>query len=78
MLVLAKMTINDGKTGEFRQKLMALFEDEECNDLDEFDEEHGDEIEQFLLDRIHPDNTCADFVTRVELLELEEEPEEVE
>lgn len=77
MLVLAKMTINDGKTGEFRQRLMALFEDDECEDLDEFDEEYYEEIHDFMFDRIHPDNKCHDIVMRLEFVELEEAPEGV-
>lgn len=78
MTVLGKMLVNDAKTGKLLQVVRAFFTDDDITDLDEFDEEHGEDIEQKLFDHIHPDNMCADFVTRVELLELEEEPEEVE
>lgn len=77
MEVLATMKVNDGKTGELLQVIRAFFTCDECADLDEFDEEHGDEIEEFLENSIHPDNLTGDYVTRLELVELADEPAEV-
>ncbi len=77
MEVLVTMKVNDGKTGELLQVERAFFTCDECKDLDEFDEKHGDEIEEFLENSIHPDNLTGDYVTRLDLVELADEPAEV-
>ena len=71
------MRVNDGKTGEYLDTVLAVFDCDECEDLDEFDEEYYEEIEEFMFDRIHPDNKCSDIVACLEFIELEEEPEGV-
>ena len=72
MTVLAKMSVNDGTTGEYLETVLAVFDDDECEDMDEFDEEYYEEIQECMFDRIHPDNKCHDIVTRLEFVELEE------
>lgn len=77
MEVLAKMKVNDENTGELLTVVSAIFDCEECKDLDEFDEAHGEAIEEFLKSRIHPDILTEKVILRVDLVELLDEPEEV-
>ncbi len=77
MDVLAKLKVNDYETGELLEEVHGVFYCDECNDLDEFDEAHGDEIEEFLENSLHPDTKTGDYITRVELIELADEPAEV-
>ena len=77
MTVLATMRVNDRNDGELLAKTEGVFTCDECEDFDEFDEEHGDEIEEFLLNSIHPDALTGDYVTRLDLIELADEPAEV-
>lgn len=77
MEVLAKMKVNDENTGELLTVVSAIFECEKCKDLDEFDEAHGEAIDEFLESRIHPDILTEKVIMRVDLIELADEPEEV-
>lgn len=77
MEVLAKLKVNDSDTGELLGEVQAVIGCDECEDLDEFDERHGDDLEEYLLNLLHPDTLTGDIVTRLDLIELADEPAEV-
>lgn len=77
MTVLAKMTVNNGKTGEYLETVRIIVVDEELDDMAEFEEEHGGDISDFLYEQLNPRNKVLELITRLDLVELEEEYEEV-
>ena len=78
MEILATMKVNDLETGELLQAVRAVFTCEECADLDEFCDNHGEAVEEYLENFIHPDNLSGDTVNRVDLIVLADSPAEVE
>lgn len=77
MTVLAKMTVNNGKTGEYLETVRIIVVDEELDDMAEFEEEYGEDISDFLYEQLNPRNKVLELITRLDLVELEEEYEEV-
>lgn len=77
MTVLATMRVNDRNDGELLAKTEGVFTCDECEDLEEFENEHGEDIEEFLENSIHPEIITDNSVIRIEYLELADEPAEV-
>lgn len=77
MTVLVTMRVNSRNDGELLAKMEGVFTCDECEDLDEFENEHGEDIEEFLENSIHPEIITDDSVIRVEYLELADESAEV-
>lgn len=77
MTVLVTMKVNDCNNGELLASAEGCFFCDECEDLDEFENEHGEDIEEFLENRIHPEIITEDSIIRFDYLELADEPAEV-
>lgn len=77
MEVLAKLKVNDGDTGELLEEVQAIFVCDECEDLDEFDKEHGEDIAEFMENELRYDYEGTGAILRLDVVELADEPAEV-
>lgn len=79
MEVLATARANDFKTGKELARVEGIFTCDECENYGQFTHAHGDDIEEFLMDKLREElGEDTDFIVKFDCVELEDNDDEEE
>lgn len=74
--VLATLRANDKHTGERVGKAEIIVTCDECEDLDEFTDEHGEAVAEYLYNVLESKTSGREVVYLLLLVELEDDDED--
>ena len=70
MEIYAVLRVNDSDTGELLEKVDGFFLCGECESLEEFEETHGDDVTEYLENKLEYDYDGTGAIARVDFVQL--------
>lgn len=76
MEIYAVLKVNDGETGELLEKVDGFFSCDECENSEEFEERHGDDLLEYFENKLKYDYSGMGALVRMDVVALADDYED--